>query len=303
MTDERTAILFLAHQDDPEVFDEFRNLKTSCAASYEVFLIFHQVDEHAPRVPADLEKDLFVVTEQDIRALDLPYYSPKNSNFIVYEGGQIYFGNADFLQLCFFSENGCYDYYWCVEYDVRFTGRWRDFFDAFKASQADLLSTTIVRYEDDPDWAWWHPHVTPDGPLENGELLRSFNPVYRLSKRASAFLIEKYQEGWCAHYELLFPTLFHRFGLAIEDIGGRGEFVPPGRENRFYENSPRDLHLFPGTFRYRPVMARPGRRRNTLWHPVKPHKAAGLARVPFRRMPLWNWLRVMREKVFRSARG
>ncbi len=102
MTDERTAILFLAHQDDPEVFEEFRNLKASCAASYDVFLIFHQADEHAPRVLADLEKDLFAVTGQDIQALNLPYYAPKNSNLVVYEGGQIYFGNADFLQLCFF---------------------------------------------------------------------------------------------------------------------------------------------------------------------------------------------------------
>jgi hypothetical protein len=58
-------------------------------------------------------------------------------------------------------------------------------------------------------------------------------------------------------------------GLRIEDIGGDGEFVPPGRENRYYRNNWLDKSLTPGTFVFRPAMPAPGLEPNLLWHPVK----------------------------------
>ncbi len=297
MVGNKTAILFLAHQDDPDVLDEFRNLRASCAGAYDVFLVFHQADGRDPSFPIDIQKNLFCVTGEKIEKLELLYLSADSEAMVAYEGGKIYGGNAGLLQLCFFSNNNSYEYYWCVEYDVRFTGEWRDFFDAFGESEADLVTTSVVRYDDDPDWIWWPLRITPDGPLDDHELIRSFNPVYRLSKRASELLIRKYHEGWCAHYELMIPTLIHRCGFVVEDIGGRGEFVPPGCANRFYVNTPSDPHMFPGTFRYRPIMSAPGARRNTLWHPVKPAQAARLGSWRLKKWVLREWLRVLKRKL------
>ncbi len=54
------------------------------------------------------------------------------------------------------------------------------------------------------------------------------------------------------------PTVLAYRGLQIEDIGGDGEFVPPGRENRYYRNNWLDKSLTPGTFVFRPPMPEPG---------------------------------------------
>ena len=77
------------------------------------------------------------------------------------------------------------------------------------------------------------------------------------------------------------PTVVREAGLVVEDFGGEGSFVPPGRERTTYigkspKGRPADL-----TFGFRPVRDRyfhedprgfetPG----LLYHPVKPGVAA-----------------------------
>ena len=96
--------------------------------------------------------------------------------------------------------------------------------------------------------------------------------MYRLSTNAIACIKSSYEAGAQGHMESLVPTLVHQDGLLVEDIGGEGEFVPPGNENRFYTNNRISNDLSPGGFVYRPVMLRTGAKSNTLWHPVKPPK-------------------------------
>jgi hypothetical protein len=180
-------------------------------------------------------------------------------------------GQVHFPLLQFFRDNPDFDYYWLIEYDVRFAGDWRLFFDYFRDKNQDFLTCHIRRHADEPGWRWWsvlhHPHKS----IPLSERLGSFNPIYRLSNPSLSFLHQSLSDGWCGHFEVLLPTLLHHNGFTLMDIGGKGTFTPPSMEDNFYtaqRNS--DGALECGTMRYRPSFWRAGQEKNKLYHPVKP---------------------------------
>ena len=160
-----------------------------------------------------------------------------------------------------------YDYYWMVEYDVEFSGRWSEFFGAFGDNASDLLSTSLYRQETNPTWAWWKSLVWPDDPKP--ESIRGFFPIARLSARAIDAIISAGQNGIDGFYETVWPTVVYHHGMRIEDIGGDGPFVRPANVNRWYTSTNTSEALSPGTFVARPIRFRPGGEPNKLWHPVK----------------------------------
>jgi hypothetical protein len=100
--------------------------------------------------------------------------------------------------------------------------------------------------------------------------VRAFLGVSRLSRSACETLDRAFTvDGWAGHDEVAVPTILRTYGLSLEDIGGDGEFVRPGNENRFYTNSPTRPLLAPGTFvcppRVPDSLDQPGK----LYHPVK----------------------------------
>ena len=168
--------------------------------------------------------------------------------------------NVHFPVLYFFLNNQGYDYYWLVEYDVRFSGSWKYFFNSFQDVDADLITSRMWKYSDNPSWCWWkciwHPrHFIP---LE--ERLSSFNPVYRISNRALQHLHNSHGDGWVGHYEVVVPTLLQNSGFKLVGIGGAERFVPPDQKDKFYT---------PKTFRWRPVFKAVTGKVNKLYHPVK----------------------------------
>lgn len=180
-------------------------------------------------------------------------------------------GNEETMFLMFQEQCPDYDFYWFIEYDVEYTGNWWQLFDAFASSQADLLATSMVGYEDYPSWGLWKSLTPPAGAtLEDADKIRSFLPVCRFSARALEELRARLAEGWSGHPEALVATLLKRAGHQIEDIGGDGDFVTPANRNRFYSNNRFDPDLVPGTFVFRPKMREPGSIPDMLWHPVKP---------------------------------
>ena len=188
-------------------------------------------------------------------------------------------GHTNFPVLDFAARHPAPERFWVIEYDVRFTGEWRVLFDHFRDSTSDLLTCCIGDYDEDPAWPWWdlsHPrHYIP-----NKTRLRSFNPIYRISRRGVECLRTELASGWAGHQEVVMPTLLHRNGLELEDMGGDGPFVR-GPKNRFYTSGPgknvpfrkpadRSGAFKSGTMRYRPMRSRPGLRRHRLYHPIKP---------------------------------
>ncbi len=179
-------------------------------------------------------------------------------------------GNFHFVLLDFYLNHPGYDYYWLVEYDVRFSGDWKNYFRFFADKDEDFISAHIEEYEDRPQWMRWREidlvNIRPDRRM----LLHSFNPICRFSNRALALLHERCSLGDRGHNEVLMPTLFRYFGLKMSDFGGSGKYIYPGRPGLFYTDNPDDSCEDKCTHRFRP--AHTGAIKplpDMIYHPVK----------------------------------
>ena len=175
------------------------------------------------------------------------------------------------------------DRLWVCEYDVDVAGRWDSVFGRYADNDADLLTSTLRFRHEQPRWAWWRSARAPHGvPAERW--VRSLNPLMRVSRRLLEVYVEAMAAGageWNGHYEFTVPTSALAAGLRLEDFGGDGSFVPPGREHSLYVGKPPKGRPAGLTFGFRPVrhhyfherpedFERPG----MLYHPVKPGVAA-----------------------------
>ncbi len=253
------AVLLMTHLLNGHIVAQYRRLAAEAGAGRDVIVLYNRGDDPCPGFvpPSDLK--VFAFDGGDIRMLGFPS-----------KGRRLTARDVELFGLLFSRRHPSYQRFWVVEYDVAFTGRWDELFGAFADNPADLLATTIHRYDVNPGWDNWRGvgvlcnRVRPEG------LLRAFMPCHRLSRRGAEALEAAYQAGWYGHYEATVPTVLERAGLIIEDIGGDGEFVAPGNRNRFYTNTPSTNHLAPGSFVFRPVREAPGVEPGRLWHPVKP---------------------------------
>ena len=179
---------------------------------------------------------------------------------------------------------------WAMEYDVDYSGDWRDFFGQFDDCDADLLTSTIVSPREDPNWRYWHTGRSPY-PTGRRDDHRAFNPVMRLSRRfLEAYAASLRAPGWEGHYEYTLPTFALTEGFTLEDIGGSLRFCPPERQGRNYWNTPTHRSLSPGTFVWRPSLPfyfheKPElfERPDMLHHPVKPAVSNWESARPWRR--------------------
>jgi hypothetical protein len=225
----KTVVLILSHVMDKDIAAFFENMKEECAKYYDVVFLCDNSSGVFEEFKSDEDFSLFTAEElqylgypgrsavvyQDDSRKSNPYH--KNFNFVP--------GSIDLPVLSFFRENPDYQYYWVVEYDVRYSGSWRRLFTAFADSDADLLATTLTRHAAIPDWYHWPGLDLRDLPIGKDQYLRAFLPLYRISNQALAQLDSDYRRGVAGHFECLGPTLLHHAGFKLEDIGGDGEFV------------------------------------------------------------------------------
>jgi hypothetical protein len=145
-------------------------------------------------------------------------------------------GDNDLPCHAFYRERPDFDFYWIVEYDVRYTGHWGKLFAELRTSAADLLATTIQDQEDNPFWCHWDSLVDVPGTFI--ALVRSFLPFCRLSNRALEAIDRWYRAGGAGHYEMTWPSVCKAAGLTIQDIGGEGPYTPAKWRGKHYRNSP-----------------------------------------------------------------
>jgi hypothetical protein len=180
-------------------------------------------------------------------------------------------GHAQFPLLRYFEQHPHFDWYWFVEDDVAYTGRWDEFFRAFEGDAADLLTCHLRPRSSEPRWYWWHTLQAPAECTVVSEPLRALLVVARYSRRALETFSRYCRSGWQGHAEVLAPTVMKQAGLTIADIGGDGPFTPRGRKGKYYSsygNVAGSLkHI--GSLRYRPARTSPGLRPRRLYHPVK----------------------------------
>ena len=146
------------------------------------------------------------------------------------------------------------DQLWLCEYDVDFAGRWDELFAPVRRPRRGPA-------DHDPD-------VSPPA-AEVAVVAHRGVPARRTPERVGALpqpaaaahppcprrvcRVRWPTQRWQGHYEFILPTVAKRAGLRVEDLGGEGSFVPPGRERTVYvgkspHGRPPDL-----TFGFRPV--------------------------------------------------
>ncbi|HVA39306.1 MAG TPA: hypothetical protein VNF49_01465 [Candidatus Binataceae bacterium] len=259
-------ILYYAHFCSPAVLREVARLRNELDRRYDIFAA-----GYCRSAGALGGVDCVPALEYTANGLIALPYPGKVDKF----DPASFIGNADLVPMKFFLDRPDYDYYWIIEYDVRFSGAWPELFADLSSSGADLLCTTMQTWAENPNWAHWETLTTggEDVPLERR--VKGFMPFCRLSHALLAACDARYRRGWGGHSEVIWPTVASLAGLSLEDIGGNGSFTPAERRGRYYQNTPSEWSQFPGTFVYRPCFAD----RNlfgpqchfagTLWHPVK----------------------------------
>lgn len=246
----KQAVLYLTTKSNEWTLSAFHALEQSLQGVADVYFAYHQQGDVLPVSLQNVENQ-FVFTSDVLKELG---YTP-------IERGKLVPGSNHFPLLKFFKENQGYDYYWLVEDDVRFSGEWKEFFDSFASCTSDFLSSVIETKAENPNWYWWSCLKTGNEAIAVDRLLRSFNPIYRLSSQALACIDDHLRKDWIGHHEVLLPTLLYNKGFLLEDFGGEGIFVRPENNAKFYDDT---------SMRIAPVL--PDDRKNYLFHPVKEEK-------------------------------
>lgn len=246
----KQAVLYLTTKSNEWTLSSFHVLEQSLQGMADVYFAYHQQGDVLPVSLQNIE-NLFVFTSDVLNELG---YTP-------IEKGKLVPGSNHFPLLKFFKENQCYEHYWLVEDDVRFSGDWKDFFNSFASSTSDFLSSVIETKAENPNWYWWTSLKAGNEVIAEEKLLKSFNPIYRLSRQALACIDAYLRIGWIGHHEVLLPTLLYNKGFLVEDFGDEGAFVCPENKAKFYNDT---------SMRIAPVL--PDDRKNYLFHPVKEEK-------------------------------
>jgi hypothetical protein len=262
----KQAILYRAHSGDPAIRAELNKLANELPG-YDLFVVALQ---DGPQPVDRFFEPSFIATPQDIAGI--PYLGKSQAFSLGHRRG-----HEDLPVMQFFRSHRDYDYYWVIEYDVRWSGDWRGLFDDISTSQADLLATSVADYRTDPDWSWWESLHHNGQPFSPEHRIKAFLPFCRLSRRALSGIDTAYETGTNGHYEATWSSICAKNNFSIEDIGGEGPYTPLNRKRRHYSSTLNSVSLGPGTFVFRPsfdidsyakLLAAPGCL-PALWHPVK----------------------------------
>lgn len=175
-------------------------------------------------------------------------------------------GNSDLITLLFRKLQPQFEHYWFLEDDVEYTGDPAGLFDDLGQRESDLLASHLAPGYD--EWTYSTGRRTPGCDPDDTWLI--FLPFYRVSAHALDTIDAHYRKGWAGHHENMWPTILIHAGLTVTDIGGQGDYVAEADRNKHYYGIAHDRYDKRGSFGTRPILSWPGRRKNVLWHPVKP---------------------------------
>ena len=252
----KTAILFVTHIYNEEIEHQINKLRAEAEDFASVYVVY-QADKVKLSLPEDVKRHAFTI-------------DMLNKQGYTSWGCTIMDGNFHFVLLDFYRHHPEYDYYWLIEYAVRFNGNWRTFFLFFQDKDEDFWTAHVESKDENPNWMRWHEIELKNIPLDDSILLRSFNPICRFSNRAFALLQSRCLLGDRGHNELLMPTLFRYFKLKIADFGGTGHYTHKEHPNLFYVYDETDSENDKCTHRCLPrhnesLMKIP----NMIYHPIK----------------------------------
>lgn len=245
----KQVILFKTHILNRNILNEFEKIKKDCLSlNFDIFLLYDNSKKDFYNF--DLNHFLF-----DIDDFSTTGYSIVDNNLIP-KGKNIAWFHADFPVLLFFNKNRNYDFYWQIEFDVRFNGDWKDFFVSFDKIKSDFVSSFIYTYGISKEWISWSKYNIF---FENKLLKHSPFPIIRFSNIGLYNIDIEYRNnniiGWC---EVSCPTIINNKGLTLYSFGNNfcNKFTFQFRHPITY-NIYRSLSLFPQT-------------KGKLFHPIVP---------------------------------
>lgn len=252
--------IFFTHRRNPRIRQHFRRLGRQSAGLVEWHFVFNPDSGARPEAPFEYDDPADV--------MPLRYQAMQRNGGV--QGG--YLDTA--LIPCLRALDA--DYTWVMEYDVDWAGRWDRFFTRFADNEADLLTTSLARRADFPEWAHWEQAAAPAWVPEEAHA-RGLHPMMRVSRSLVSDYVEAMSDkAWQGHYEFTLTTLALARGARVEDLGGDGPFTPLDRRDTVYVGRSADPDVEP-TFAFRPVRRSyfhedhdAFARRAMLYHPVKP---------------------------------
>lgn len=250
----KNVILFATHIMNEEVLRRFLLIQKAVDEETDIYILYHK---HRGEMPLPVENaKYYFFTTQSLKKMG---YTPIEKTLIP--------GSNHFPLLQFYKEFPDYEYYWNIEYDVCFTGNWRYLFDACVATDADLITSHVERYIEDPRWYWWHTLELKDMIISMNKFWKSFNPIYRISNRALSVLDSTLVKGNIGHHEAFIPTVLNYFDLTIKDFVNIAEGASQGLYKPACQS---EKQFYAGSMRFRPPIEESEMtEKNILYHPVK----------------------------------
>ena len=150
--------------------------------------------------------NIFLFSEDQLNRLNYPP---------VYE--QLY-ESEYFIMEYFLYQHSKYEYYWGIECNVIFIEDGNILFSTVKNCNADIIGSYIEgMYKDGVDsrWNWWNViSFAEKDKVGKEKLIKSLNPIYRISSRILCFLDEDLQKNKNDNfYELTMATLLCHYGF------------------------------------------------------------------------------------------
>lgn len=244
------VILFTTHFIDDNVIDHLNILKEQIKDA-DIYVLFNDTENKCT-----LENENIYYFNSDVVAKHgfvmhyyYPYF-PKNVN------KEFYKNNFEYGLFCFYKDHPNYNNYWVIEYDVIYTGNWNDLI--LKYERNDFVSSNILTYDQCKTWHMWeNDQLTHYQTIIPKVKIKSFNPIFKISRKALKDLILLNHKGNYGFYEIYFPSVLNQLGYKLKQFD---ELIGNDQDNpyssmAYIEND--DNKFLNGDFK------------NLLIHPVK----------------------------------
>lgn len=200
----KVAVLLNTHFLNDEVWNRFNLLKEDAPDNFEFFII--QNNESVKNPYYNIYKiNNISVFEYSSEALKTEGYKLLPSLGFK----SIMWSNGSLMPINLFQKHfPDYDYYWSIEYDIIFNGKWKYFFDTVHKKDFDFCTSHLGMSL--PDW-WWYSYITIPGTVSNTFIqgyvrMRSFNTICAFSNRFLKYLDKIYKMGFYGNCEQTIPT-------------------------------------------------------------------------------------------------
>lgn len=230
------AILITTHKINLRILHLYNKIRTSVNYYCDVFILIQKESMETLAIPFGIKSETF--SKKDLFSLDM---TPLREDITP--------GSNHFILLWFFKNHPKYDRYWVIEYDVEYSGNWKDVFEKTKSLDFDFMSTHIQHYAENPSWYWWGSLGGAVSDIPFRKRVRSFNPVMRIGRSAIEFLYATLlKDNNRGHHEELISTLLYNNSFSILDLGQNGKFASRELSPICSYNTPLPF----GTMRHKP---------------------------------------------------